>query len=117
MRKVRSNTIESRILRTSPVGIFPRNRSPYGVGEACGNVWEWTASLIGMDPHEPELRYPYHQRRIEREDLEGEGLRVLRGGSWDDAQRDARCACRRRHPPDDRNSSFGFRVAASPGSP
>jgi len=42
---------------------------------------------------------------------------VLRGGSWNNNQNNARCAYRNRNNPDNRNNNVGFRVAASHGIP
>lgn len=38
-------------------------------------------------------------------------LRVLRGGSFANNTRNARCAARNRNEPDNRNDNIGFRVA------
>ncbi|MCB1859991.1 MAG: SUMF1/EgtB/PvdO family nonheme iron enzyme, partial [Gammaproteobacteria bacterium] len=39
--------------------------------------------------------------------------RVLRGGSWINNQRNARCAYRNRNNPDNWNNNLGFRVVLS----
>jgi formylglycine-generating enzyme required for sulfatase activity len=74
--------------RTTPVGQYPEGASPYGALDMAGNVFEWTATEWGKD-------YPYIQ-----EDgwiaayLAREGVRVLRGGSWNAEQRFVRGAYR-----------------------
>ena len=45
---------------TMAVGRFPRGASPYGVLDAAGQVFEWTAATAGRD------RF------------------IVKGGSWDD---------------------------------
>ncbi|MCR4406306.1 MAG: SUMF1/EgtB/PvdO family nonheme iron enzyme [Anaerolineae bacterium] len=39
--------------------------------------------------------------------------RVLRGGSWNNNERNARCACRNHNDPDNFNNNIGFRVVAA----
>ena len=66
--------------RTSPVGSFPAGRSPYGLDDAFGNAWEYTADLrvddwaaLAKDGAIP-VRYP---------GVPGLPLRVaVRGGSF-----------------------------------
>jgi len=75
-------------------------------------VWEWCSSLY--------QDYPYSQRDG-REDLEAEGPRVLRGGSWAiGPERIARCSFRHDVHPAIFFDRVGFRVvvsaALSPGS-
>ncbi|MEA3350206.1 MAG: SUMF1/EgtB/PvdO family nonheme iron enzyme, partial [Chloroflexota bacterium] len=38
------NSVESHIYITTPVGLYPQGTSPFGLFDASGNVWEWTAS-------------------------------------------------------------------------
>ncbi|HEY9076216.1 MAG TPA: SUMF1/EgtB/PvdO family nonheme iron enzyme [Anaerolineaceae bacterium] len=112
----RANTAETGLGATSAVGCFPGGKSPYGLLDASGNVWEWTRSLWGSSPDVPDFKYPYHERQKEREDLSaGERVpRILRGGSFSSDARYARCAFRYRSYPDLRFSHVGFRVVLSP---
>jgi formylglycine-generating enzyme required for sulfatase activity/energy-coupling factor transporter ATP-binding protein EcfA2 len=96
----RANTAESKIGRTTPVGAYPSGASPYGLEEMSGNVWEWCSSLYQS--------YPY-QADDGRENLEGDGQRVLRGGSWGDDHNYARTKFRGKALPDVRFSTIGFR--------
>lgn len=89
---------------TSPVGIYPGGASPYGLVDLSGNVWEWCSSLYQGYPYDPDDG---------REDLEAEGRRVFRGGSWGSTNEGfARCSFRRAGPFHS-NLNLGFRVMVS----
>lgn len=97
------------ILTTSltPVGVRPATVSPYGVGDAAGNVWEWTA-----DWYQPYLD-PKRRRFKQQTD---DKHKTLRGGSWLEvrdgtAERYFRCANRLHAPPDYTAGNIGFRCA------
>lgn len=93
---------------TTPVGLYsPQGDSPYGCADMVGNAWEWTNSLFKP--------YPY-QVGDGREDEKAAGKRVLRGGSFYDNRRLARCAFRNDDPILNLNINRGFRVAASHAS-
>ena len=100
---------------TTSVGRYPDGKSPYGLLDVAGNVWEWTSSLWGKDFPNPDYGYPYNPSDgRENQGAPNTVRRVLRGGSfWGGAQR-VRCACRLWSYPDDRRVNFGFRVV-SPG--
>jgi formylglycine-generating enzyme required for sulfatase activity len=91
---------------TTPVGQYsPAGDSPYGCADMAGNVWEWCSSL-----YQP---YPY-ERGDGRENLEEQGNRVLRGGSWyNDNPAWVRCASRDGDLPGLNYGLLGFRVARS----
>jgi formylglycine-generating enzyme required for sulfatase activity len=102
---------------TAPVGSYLEGTSPYGALDMAGNVWEWTLSLWGKDSRNPEFKYPYDPEDG-RENVEAgdEVLRVLRGGSFGNSRRAARCAYRYWYSPHYRNRHLGFRVVVvAPG--
>ena len=92
---------------TSTVGCFPAGKSPYGVEEMLGNVWEWSMSGFGHYPYEAdggrELSDPQRDQAL-----------VLRGGSFDDNQNFCRCAYRLDLNPDFQGDNRGFRLVVLP---
>lgn len=84
----KANTTETGLGTTSPVGSFPDGASVYGLMDASGNVWEWTASALG-------------------------GTFLMCGGSFYYTAEKARCTVRRWEEPDYWLWDTGFRVAVS----
>ncbi len=94
--KTKCNMDESGIGDTTPVGKYsPAGDSPYGVADLSGNVWEWCLN---------EYDNP------ERIQLEGDAMRVVRGGSWGDLGNVAAAPFRGSSHPGDRFVNYGFRV-------
>jgi serine/threonine-protein kinase len=81
----------SETAQMEPVGAFATAASPYGMEDAGGSVWEWTASWF--DPARTS--------------------RALRGGAWNYAVEFARSAARVGIPPSARSTCAGFRCARS----
>ena len=76
---------------TLPVGSFPAGASPYGLLDAAGQVFEWTAS-----PGNP-------------------GRFLVKGGSWDDSGCGVcRPAARHARPADIKHILVGFRLVLEP---
>jgi formylglycine-generating enzyme required for sulfatase activity len=101
----RANTYEGRVLRPSPVGVYPRGANGLGVEDLAGNVWEWTSSLWQDYPTRPGDN---------RNDPDAAGPRVLRGGSWNfDFRGLVRGASRGSYHPDGWDLIQGFRLVLS----
>jgi formylglycine-generating enzyme required for sulfatase activity len=103
----RANTIEGRVQRPTPVGLYAAadGIGPGGAEDQAGNVWEWTLSPYTQD---------YHQAPQTDRSNEESRFRVARGGSWYYDGWFARCACRGGNVPDGFFIDIGFRLL-SPG--
>ena len=69
--KFASNTLEFGLGMTMPVGSFQKGKSPYGVMDMTGNVFEWTSDWFKGYPKSTYKRADY-----------GEQYKVVRGGTW-----------------------------------
>ncbi len=96
-----ANAREAGVGQTTAVGIFPHDKTPEGIYDMAGNVWEWCSSLM--------LGYPY-QSEDGREDLTAPGPRVLRGGAYDSLRQNIHCTQRRPGEPQARVQLIGFRL-------
>jgi len=107
--ETKANTLEGRVLTTTPVGVYPEGAAPCGALDLAGNVWEWTSSRWGPEVEQPAFGYPYDPEDG-REDPTGTDLRVVRSGSWYDDARFARCSFRHWDLPVTRFTDGGFRA-------
>jgi len=122
------NSEESKIGKTSSVGIFKIGETPEGIADMAGNVWEWTASDYHLGKQLKDFRFEEEIQRLWEEVLRTQDkkkideyfeklreksrqLPVLRGGSWLINPVYARCTYRFRSDPGDRDASAGFRCA------
>jgi formylglycine-generating enzyme required for sulfatase activity len=90
-----------------PVGTLEAGKSPYGVYDMAGNVWEWVSDWYDSD-------YYKNSPQQNPEGLPTGGFKVIRGGSWNTSARNLRSSDRYWDPPSFRSLYFpGFRCAKS----
>lgn len=94
----RCNTLESGIGKTTPVDKYPTGASSFGVFDLSGNVWEWCWG-----------NFEWNDKPGGDSDYAG-----LRGGSWVDQGKLARCTKEGGASPDTRRNNHGFRIAGFP---
>ncbi|HEY5649579.1 MAG TPA: formylglycine-generating enzyme family protein [Nitrospiria bacterium] len=92
---------------TMPIGHFENGKSPYGLYDMAGNVYEWTSSWYKPYPENHEFNGHYGYKN-----------KIVRGGSWYDCLTygcglSAPTYNRSRFSPEIRNKGFGFRCAKS----
>ncbi|HQX16394.1 MAG TPA: SUMF1/EgtB/PvdO family nonheme iron enzyme [Anaerolineales bacterium] len=95
------------IRNLTEVGKYDLGRSPYGLYDMTGNVWEWVNSLYQPYPYNPRIKFGFGS-----EDLESSSNRVLRGGGMNyELGYDARISNRLSKAPDFVSDIVGFRCA------
>jgi hypothetical protein len=91
-----ANTEDSRLGRTTAVGMYPNGTSELEVLDLAGNVWEWCFNKYD-NPEDITLG--------------GVESRALRGGSWRNPREYCRATYRGGGLPSYRNVNVGFRLA------
>ncbi|MFL6336949.1 MAG: bifunctional serine/threonine-protein kinase/formylglycine-generating enzyme family protein [Pyrinomonadaceae bacterium] len=87
----------------APVGSFPLGRTPQGLEDMVGNVWEWTASEASM--------YKGNDRTVLKD--EDRGKLIIRGGAYNnrpDGDKPITVTARSWFPRDFRDATLGFRL-------
>jgi formylglycine-generating enzyme required for sulfatase activity len=91
----------------TPVGTLEEGKSPYGVYDMAGNVWEWVSDWYD----------PNYYKTSPKQNPTGPPTgwhKVIRGGSWGSGPKDLRSAERETHVPSFRGYGTGFRCAKTP---
>ena len=91
----------------APVGKLEDGKSPYGIYDMAGNVWEWVSDWYDNDyykssPSQNPTGPPTGDHK------------VIRGGSWGSGEKDLRSTDRDNHLPLFRGLGTGFRCAKTP---
>ncbi|WP_413935834.1 formylglycine-generating enzyme family protein [Nitrospira sp. BLG_1] len=89
------------------VGSFEQGKSPYGVYDMEGNVWEWTADVyLGNHDYDPKKTQDLNHKVASNE-----AVRSIRGGQWDLGPVTISVVGRGADRSDYRHGSLGFRCA------
>jgi formylglycine-generating enzyme required for sulfatase activity len=92
----------------APVGTLENGKSPYGLYDMAGNVWEWVSDWY-------DNNYYKNSPQQNPEGLPTGGFKVIRGGAWNTSARTLRSSDRYWDPPSFRSLYFpGFRCAKKP---
>jgi formylglycine-generating enzyme required for sulfatase activity len=91
----------------TPVGTFGDGKSPYGINDMAGNVWEWVS-----DWYDPNY---YSTAPLRNPTGPSTGShKVVRGGSWGSGPEGLRSAERETRLPSFQGFGTGFRCAKTP---
>lgn len=96
------NNKELKMRKTSKVGAFEKDKSPYDVYDMAGNASEWV-----FDSYDPKY-YEKSPKENPKSD-KGDNIRVIRGGNYYYQTRDCRTTNRQAFPQNQFRSEYGFR--------
>lgn len=86
------------------VGMYEKGKSPYGVYDVAGNVWEWVADWYDAEYYQKSpLRNPKGPKTG--------SYKAVRSSGWQGETPQVRIFTRIKSLPTDRNNSTGFRCA------
>ena len=92
------------------VGMYEKGKSPYGIYDVAGNVWEWVSDWYQVD-------YYSHSPTHNPQGPETGKYKAVRSSGWQGETPQMRVFTRIKSLPTDRNDSTGFRCAQDiPGS-
>jgi len=87
-----------------PVGILEKGKSPYGIYDVAGNVWEWVSDWYQVD-------YYSHSPTHNPQGPKTGKYKAVRSSGWQGETPQMRVFTRIKSLPNDRNNSTGFRCA------
>lgn len=93
---------------TVPIGSFPLGKSPYGVYDMVGCIWQWCADAADDQAHIDDTD-PW----IDPEDYAEDTPRVTRGGAWNTLAWNVICTSKNAYAPTARFSNLGFRLVSA----
>ncbi len=104
-----ANYSDSKIGDTTAVGSYEKGKSPYGVYDMAGNVWQWV-----NDWYDANYYRTLGDNASNPQGPSSGQYRVLRGGSWGADNDLIRSALRSWYDPSNSNVNVGFRCSRSP---
>ncbi len=96
---------ERRIQSTTPIGIYPKGVSPFGLHDMAGNVDEWCSDIWDSSAYKRKV----NPKQDSLASPDG-AVRVLRGGAWSVVAVGLRCAYRLGFLAVNRDLFQGFRL-------